>query len=384
APGASGGRQGGRVPLIAAGVVAVALVLGGGGYLVVRSVTGDPGGGSSDAGASRPAGSSGEPVRGTSSSPVSTPSETPRTTAAAGTASAPPAASRMIDLPGSSITIHESDADPIKLTFYSLDYGKRVYVRETGKNSFTKTRKYFEYTVSDDGRRAVGTDTLYTKDSYSTVSLVDRAGGRSTTIRMAKAPVYPTFPQWSPDGTKVLVTLNEAIGDITRGYGYAIIDIATRKAKVVHVKEKDVGRWSYFWRGDGRAVGTWALKGKTQRIRFYDLNGTVLQTLLDVGTPLTVEGDDVSPSGTRFITTCPGSGALICVWTTDGQEKARVPFPTDRLIGWYDDQHIAGWRKKGGDYEAVVVDFQGNATRVLATAKAGEYKKQYLRYTRVT
>ncbi|WP_405151921.1 serine/threonine protein kinase [Sphaerisporangium sp. NBC_01403] len=385
-PAGSGGRRGGRVPLITAAVVAGALVVGGGGYLIVRLVTDDPGGGSPNVAASLPAGSSGEPVTGISS-PGSTPS-TPEVTASAGAttsaASAPPAATRMIDLPGSSITIHESDVDPIKLTFYSLDYGKRAYVRATGKNSFTRTKKYFEYTVSDDGRRAVGTDTLYTRDSYSTVSLVDRASGRSTTIRMAKAPVYPTLPQWSPDGRKVLVSLNEAIGDTSRGYGFAIVDIATRKAKVVHVKEKDVGRWSYFWRGDGRAVGTWALKGKTQRIRFYDANGTVLSTLLDVGTPLTVEGDDVSPSGTQFITTCPGSGDEICVWTTEGEEKARVPFPTDRLIGWYDDRHIAGWRKKGEDYEAVVFDFEGDATRVLATAKAGEYKKQYLRYTRAT
>jgi eukaryotic-like serine/threonine-protein kinase len=347
----------GRTPLIAAAAVAGVLVLGGGGYLVVQAATKDPGGVTT-----QPSGRTRDPV--------------------AQAASVPPAATRTIDLPGSSITIHENDSDPIKLTYYSLDNGERVYIRGKGENSFAKTNKYFDYTVSDDGRQAVGTDTVYTNDNYSTVSLVDRTSGTSTVVRMAKAPVFPTFPQWSPDGTKVLLTLNEAIGGTSKGYGYAILDVARRKARVVHVTENDVGRWSYFWRGDGRAVGTWTLNGKTQHIRFYDIDGTVLQTLLDVGTPLTVEGDDVSPSGTQFITTCPGGSAQLCVWTSDGRARARVSLPTDRLIGWYDDQHIAGWRKKGEDYEAVVVDFQGRATRVLATAKAGEYKKQYLRYTR--
>ncbi|MFC4591132.1 serine/threonine-protein kinase [Sphaerisporangium corydalis] len=360
-----------RVPLVVAAVAVVALLIGGGTYVYVQS-------GNDGRLVAGPSGGPGTPAPGaTPSGPGSTPD-------AGRTGTPPPEATRSIDLPGSSITIQENDLDPIKLTFYSLDYGKRVYLRGDGKNSFAPTKKYFEYTVSADGRRALGTDTVYTTDSFSTVSLVDRVTGTSTLIRMAEAPLFPTFPQWSPDGTRVLVTINEAVGDTTKGYGYAIIDVARRKGKVVHVKEKDVGRWSYFWRGDGRAVGTWALKGGTQRIRFYDLGGTVLQTLLKVGDPLTVEGDDVSPSGTHFITTCSGVHGRICVWTTEGRETARIAFPTDRLIGWYDDQHIAGWRRKGEDYEAVVVDFQGNASRVLATAKAAEYKKGYLRYTRGT
>ncbi|WP_248959438.1 serine/threonine-protein kinase [Sphaerisporangium perillae] len=388
-----GGGRTGRVPLIVAGVVAVSLVLGGSGYLIAQSLGKDTGTGLTND-ATNQQGRTDEPVT-SSSGPLATPAGSPSPgtvassaeTPAAGATSAaspPPAATRTIKLPGSTITLHENDSDPIKLTFYSLDYGKRVYVRKYGGTSFAKTGKYFEYTVSDDGRKALGTDTVYTRDSYSTVSLVDRTGGKPTVIRIAKAPVYPTFPQWSPDGRKVLVTLNEAVDDTSKGYGYAIIDVAREKAKIVRVKEKDVGTWSYFWRGDGRAVGTWALKGATQRIRFYDLNGTVLQTLLDVGSPLTVEGDDVSPSGEHFMTKCSGSDTEICVWGLDGSEAARFSFPTDRLIGWYDDQHIAGWRKKGSGYEAVVVDLSGTATRVLATAKAGEYKKQYLRYTRAS
>ncbi|MET8158545.1 protein kinase [Sphaerisporangium sp. NPDC005289] len=369
--GSSGGK--GRLPLVVAGVVAGALVLGGAGYLIAQPSAGAPGPRVSADGTAGTQGRPGERA-GRSSGPATSGGASPAATA-------PPAATRTIELPGSTVTIYESDGDPVRLTFYSLDNGTRAYIRDDGANSFTKTSKYFEYVVSGDGRRALGVDTLYTKDGHSAVSLVDRAGAGRTMIRIAKAPVYPSYPQWSPDGTKVLVTVNEAVGGTSRGRGYAIIDVARRKARIVHVKEKDVGRWSYFWRGDGRAVGTWALKGGTRRIRFYDLDGTVLQTLLRVGSPLTVEGDDMSPSGNLFLTSCAGRGQ-ICVWTADGEERARFAFPTDRVIGWYDDAHIAAWRKKGRGYEAVVVDLKGRAGRVLATAGAAEYPKLSLRYTR--
>ncbi|MFD1117746.1 hypothetical protein ACFQ3A_25575, partial [Sphaerisporangium aureirubrum] len=389
-PGANGERPSRRGPLISGAAAAAVLVVAGGGYLIAQNLSGGPGGvtasgtpgpqltperygpstgRSADAGSDTPQGSASPGGQAGVASRPADPGATP------------PPATRQIKLPDSTITVHENDADPIKLTAYSLDYGKQVYIRHRGENVFLRTRSYFEYIVSDDGRMALATKTLYTRDHYSTVALVDRADNRSSTIKIAKAPVYPIYPQWSPDGTKVLVSLNKAVGDSSEGWGFAIVDIARKRAKVVHITEKDVGRWSYFWRGDGQAVGTWAIKGSTERIRFYDLNGTVLQTLLDVGSPLTVEGDDVSPAGTQFMTSCTGTDE-ICVWSANGEERARIPFASERLIGWYDEWHIAGWRKTDDGYEAVVFDFKGQVSRLLATAKAGEYKKQYLRYTR--
>ncbi|WP_433255195.1 serine/threonine protein kinase [Streptosporangium sp. CA-135522] len=322
----------------------------------------------------------------TSSSSPSFPSASPGDLAATpGPTTSVPPEGRTIKLPGSSITLHESGDDPIKLSSYSLDWDKKLYVRKSGTDEFTKNDAYFQYTVNASGTRALATDKVYDKSDYAVVSVVDRRSGATNKIKITKAPVYPTLPQWSPDGRQGLVTLYEAVGDTSKEYGYAVIDIARKKARVVRVKEKDAGTWSYFWRGDGRAVGTWALTGKTQRIRFYDLQGTVLQTLLDVGTPITVEGDDVSPSGALLMTYCKGTQKEICVWSTvaDAEAQVRIPFATKRLIGWYDDRHIAGWRRRGSGYEAVVIDFRGQVKRVLATStNAKEYDKQFMRFTR--
>ncbi|GAA3165173.1 hypothetical protein GCM10010466_65050 [Planomonospora alba] len=300
-----------------------------------------------------------------------------------------PEATRKAKLPGSSTTVHESDEDPIKLTSYSLESGGkfRLYVRGND-GAFAADGKHIDYTANADGTRALATDLQYDAGSYALVSIIDRKSGAESKVKITKAPVYPALPQWSPDETKALVTLYEAVGDTSKPYGFAIIDIAAKKAKIVKVKEKDAGQWSYFWRGDGRAVGTWALTDKTQRIRFYDPDsGVVLQTLLEVGAPLTVESDDINPSGELLMTYCKDTKEEICVWSTSaagGEPEARVPFVTDRVIGWYDDQHIAAWRKKGSGHEAVVIDLTGQVRRVLAeTADDKEYKTQFMRYTRV-
>lgn len=358
------GTRGGRGVWVAVGVgLLVALVAAGG--IAVMSLSGGFGGGVVTGGQT-PA-----PTRDRSATPTPAVSE-------------PPEATRTVKLPGTSTSLHESDTDPIRLTSYSLDWDKTLYVRSAG-GAFAKNDKYFQYTVNASGTHALATDRVYDDDGYAVVSVIDRRSGAVSRIRTTKAPVYPTLPQWSPDGRRGLVTLYEAVGDISKEYGYAVIDVARKKARIVRVREKDAGKWSYFWRGDGRAVGTWALTGTTQRIRFYDLQGTVLQTLLDVGTPVTVEGDDISPSGTLLMTYCKGTEKEICVWSTaaDAEARHRIPFATERLIGWYDDAHIAGWRRKGTGYEAVVIDFRGRVKRVLATTTdAKEYEKQFMRFTR--
>ncbi|MBB2912090.1 serine/threonine protein kinase [Streptosporangium becharense] len=315
-------------------------------------------------------------------SPTATPTPTPSVPAI-------PPADRKIKLPGSSLTVHESDKDPIKLASYTILTGQtnNLYVRKTDTDEFVKSDKYRHYTPNPAGTHALATDFYYSTDNYEVVTIVDHGTGAESKVKIAKSPVYGLYPYWSPDGTKGLLTLLEAGENNAppKPYGFAVIDVATKKAKVVRVKEKDVGDWAYFWRGDGKAIGTWAINGDTQRIRFYDPQGTILQTLLDAGTPLPVEAEEVNPSGTLIMTYCKGTEQEICTWSTvaDGEPKARIPFATKRVIGWYDDNHIVAWRKRGSVHEAVVIDFKGQVKRVLATStNAKEYEDQFMRYVR--
>ncbi len=62
----------------------------------------------------------------------------------------------------------------------------------------------------------------------------------------------------------------------------------------------------------------------------------------------------------------------------------RDRFAAVRLIGWWDDEHLAVWRTKGGGYEAVVIDLKGQVSRVLATAaEKAEFDKMGFRFARV-
>ncbi|MBB2909260.1 hypothetical protein FHS43_000506 [Streptosporangium becharense] len=69
--------------------------------------------------------------------------------------------------------------------------------------------------------------------------------------------------------------------------------------------------------------------------------------------------------------------------TAGGEPKAQISFTAYRIIGWYDDQHIAAWRKRGSGYQAVVIDFKGRVKRVFATTTdATKHRKQFLSFTR--
>ncbi len=314
----------------------------------------------------------------TSAPPSSPPSSPPQTSTPL------PTPTGKLDLPGLDTVVYENADDPIKLASYRYDEGRNVYLRNGER--FSKTSKYFEIGYDDGMTRLAGTDVQLNAASYATVSIVDRATGKSRKIVTVKTPQYVWSPAWSPDGTKVLFTVHSQIGEKTTPRGFGIVDTATGKWTFSRVKDTQVGQWSYFWRGDGQAVGTWATGGNTEAIRFFNLDGTLQRTLENVGSPLAVTSYDVSPRGDRFISLCRKNGSEICVWTVaEGREVARIPFPSDQLIGWYDDEHLAGWRKRESGqpgYEAVVFDLKGNVVRLLATASDAAYQGAFLLYTR--
>ncbi|NJP90736.1 serine/threonine protein kinase [Nonomuraea sp. FMUSA5-5] len=308
-----------------------------------------------------------------------------RTNAVVGTPFPAPAtapAARPLTLPGTSVRLEERDGDPIRLASYTVDGGRRLYVRKHATGRFTPETRYFEYALDPSTNLALGTDVDYSTDLFATVSVVDHVTGRRRVVEVSRKPIFPTTPRWSPDGRYGLVTLYRGSdGDATE-YGFGIVDVALEKGRAFRISDEGAGEWRFFWDAGGRAVGTWS----GGRMRFYDLDGRPLRTLSDVGTPVWVEGDDVSPSGTRFLAHCAAAGTSLCAYpTSGGAEPVRIPVASNRLIGWWDDGHVAVWRERGGGYEAVVTDLAGRAARVIATAREkAEFDRMGFRFSRVS
>jgi eukaryotic-like serine/threonine-protein kinase len=298
------------------------------------------------------------------------------------TPSATPApATRSITLPGTSVRIEEADADPIKLVSYTVNSGKRLYVRRHAAHTFTTDSRYFEYALDAETNLALGTDVDYSTDYFATVSIIDHVTGTKRVVKVSPRPIFPTTPRWSPDGRYGLVTLHKSSGGNTTEHGYGIIDVAREKGRAFEITEKGAGEWRFFWDAGGRSVGTWV----GDRMKFYDLDGRLLRTLTDVGSPVWVEGDDISPSGNRFLAHCTPEATSLCARSTSGDDTRpiSVPFVSNRLIGWWDDDHLAVWRIKDTGYEAVVIDLAGQVSRVLASAPTrSEFDRMGFRFAR--
>ncbi|MGP3954823.1 protein kinase domain-containing protein [Nonomuraea sp. 3N208] len=318
----------------------------------------------------------------TSSAPPTSSGAVTTSTTPSPTASATPApTSRSIALPGTSVRIEETDGDPIKLASYTVNSGKRLYVRKHATNAFSADSRYFEYALDAKTGLALGTDVDYSTDSFATVSIINHVSGTKRIVKVSRKPVFPTTPRWSPDGKHGLVTLYKDAGGDSVEYGYGIIDVTAERGRAFEIKETGAGEWRFFWDAGGRAVGTWV----GGQMKFYDLNGKLLRTLSNVGSPVWVEGDDISPSGTRFLAHCTPAGTALCARSTSGDDPQpiTIPFASSRLIGWWDDDHLAVWRSKGTGYEAVVIDLTGQVSRVLATAPTkAEFDKMGFRFTR--
>ncbi|WP_113702197.1 hypothetical protein [Nonomuraea lactucae] len=281
------------------------------------------------------------------------------------------------------MAIREDDADPIKLASYSVNSGKQVYVRRPGTDVFTRNTRYFEYALNADGTRALGTDVDYTTDHYAQVSIIDHRTGARRAVKLSRAPIFPTTPRWSPDGRLGLVTLYRATSGESVEYGYGVIDVESGTSRTFQIKERGAGEWRFFWDASGQAVGTWV----SGTMKFYDLEGRPARTLTGRGSPVWVEGDDVSPSGGLYLAHCSRAGSTICAYSTSGDDSAPrvVPFASTRLIGWWDEEHLAVWRLRNGGYEAVVIDLRGQVTRVLASAaRKAEFGDMGFRFSRGT
>jgi hypothetical protein len=294
-----------------------------------------------------------------------------------------PASTRTTKLPGIAATAYENDQDPIKLVSYSFGSGDNQTLYTRKSNGFVKSEKYQYYSESPDGGHALGIAQAYSSDGYDIESLVDLSSGEVYPLKTVKKPEWVGgVVRWSPDGKYVMVSVLHEVKGKNVYKGFVLIDRAAHTAEVVQVKDTEIGIGPFIWGADSQSVATWAGENETGGLRYFDLKGKALRTLSNLGDP--GGSYHLSPSGKLLLINCAGEAGQVCVRTAEGQPYKRVSFNADDLIGWYDENHFAAWRRKSnGAYEAVVVDLEGKSSRVLTTMSGKAYLDSYFVYVRV-
>ncbi|WP_062349061.1 hypothetical protein [Herbidospora yilanensis] len=345
-------RKGGAVAL-AAGGLALALVSGAGGYLLAPA----------------PA------PQARKAAPSPTP--TPRPAAFPTPGPSP--------LPLAGGVLNEKPGDPVRLASY------RASVSAGATAAFARSRDGagFDRTGGDDHVSVISPDGRWTatidessvaSEERLDVEFTDRGSGRRFTVPTIAAPLSAHHPAWSPDGTRLLLSLWTTEGAAAAPFGFVVVDPATRAATVVETAN-DADRESFLaadsgerlgalpafrWTPDGREVATAYLTPEGRfGVRFHDLTGRALRGFHWVGLPAGTAW--FSPDGQSFVTTRCEKRHVFCVWdTATGARRGGVPSAEgDGLLGWFDATHLLLSREKKGEYRADVIDFSGETTRTL-------------------
>ncbi|NUT38395.1 MAG: serine/threonine protein kinase [Thermoactinospora sp.] len=277
-----------------------------------------------------------------------------------------------VRLPGGAATLYESAKDPVRLTSYEIknESGEWAdYARASLTGTFAPQPKHWESLVSPNGRYLAGRARNYTADGFDPVNIIDRKSGENFTVKTVREPAGAQVRGWSRDGTKVLLNVERQIDGAWAHLGFAVLDVKTRKVKITQVA-KGPGLAPFGWDGTDDGVVTWDERNRA--LVFYDLDGKRTRTLKDLGTLPAGTDRLFSPSGSTFVTTCPG-GEEHCVWdTASGERKQSFTSDCDKVLGWYDENHLYCWELNNGkQYEVQVVDFEGKAVRrLLESSKA--------------
>ncbi|WP_433420003.1 serine/threonine protein kinase [Microtetraspora malaysiensis] len=353
--GPDGGRSGRRTALVAvttvAALAAVALVA----WLVIPGDTSHP-----------PAASSGAGTP-TVSSPSSSPTTTPTPTVPA----VPTSGLTRVKLPGVRATLYERPDDPVRLTYYEVeDKAKEVwinYLRSSANGSFAKNTKYWEQTLSLDGKLSAGRSKEYTDDDYHGVDIITRATGAVRTVKTVKHPLTYEYGEWTRTGDRLLFSIRNPGGNTWTTKGFVVVDIARGTARVKQINDPAIKEGRFYWNGDETMVATYFRSGKTAGVRFYDLDGKVVRTLDGVGTPYSTSSGLFSPSGDAMVTECRDARSKVCVWdSTSGAETSRFGASCSKVLGWWDATHLFCWNAaESAERKVIVVDLDGSTVRTL-------------------
>ncbi|GAB1818020.1 protein kinase domain-containing protein [Herbidospora sp. RD11066] len=271
-----------------------------------------------------------------------------------------------VKIPGTPIVLHESPDDPVRLNSYlQLDDPFAAYVRRAD-GTVTEVGRGVEPVVSPDGKRVVTSPWIkYLNSDYDHVTIRDLATSAEFTVNTVQKPLQTLVPNWSRDGTKVLLTVEDSKEE--RTVGFVVVDVNARTASFVETEYTSAENFPFSFTPDGQVAHGYT-DGRSRGIEIYDTKGLVIRTLHWVGIPR--DRSWFSPSGKSLATLCPNSDD-ICVWDMgSGARVATVPTPKDAFWqGWFTDRHflVRVPTKKG--YELRVMDLLGAVERVLVTVE---------------
>ncbi|MFC5834685.1 protein kinase domain-containing protein [Nonomuraea insulae] len=301
------------------------------------------------------------------------------TSAAAPSREATPAPPVKTTLPGGAITLYERPSDPITLTAYEV-YNDKLeedvdYARQSLRGTFDRYPDNLESLVSPNGRYLASRSDDYTSDGHDSILITDRQTGSSFRVKTVRKPLDTGLRAWSKESSKILLNLNRKADDkqgkdVWTTRGFAIVDVARSKVDVVEVADDAIRDSDFGW--DGDEEGVVVVYGKNEGLRFFDASGRHTRDVPGVGPPASGTLDIFSPSGTTFVTDCPGGDdGDHCVWDAGtGDQVRRFSSDCDKVLGWYDESHLYCWEyDNGAEDEVRVVAFDGKLTyRLLESA----------------
>ncbi|GAA3440981.1 serine/threonine-protein kinase [Planomonospora venezuelensis] len=297
-----------------------------------------------------------------------------------------PGTTASVRIPGTGITLREDPRDSWRVTSYqdNREYPAwgPSHVRTAGGDAFEEVAGRHHAVVSPGGSYvAINPEIKADFSDFDRIRIVDRGTGRETTVRTVGRPEQTRFPHWSPDGSRVLLTVLETVGwdEPGRDVGFVIVDAASHRAHLIRVADDGEGPHPYAWGPGGTTVIHRAPGGAVQ---VRNLDGTLVRTLRSVG-EATSDDAAPSPAGTVITTMCPGGSGDVCLWDyVTGERRARVPIARGTsFAGRLGERNLIAVRPKGKRKEVVMLDLAGDAVRVLADGPAAAIDGIVLHYS---
>ncbi|GGN98951.1 outer membrane protein assembly factor BamB family protein [Microbispora bryophytorum] len=305
---------------------------------------------------------------------------------------AAPAGDVFVTLPGTSVTIHEPPGSPLTLAAYNPFFDGPTRLRQNPGGVFSSTASRYT-SLSPNGRWGLILPDHPPKKGGYAVSLTDLRTGRilKRTLPVA-ASRRVTAPFWSSDSGRLLFTVRSTDAQV----GFVTMDVPSGKSTFVSTyADEDVGEFDVFWsRDETGVVSAFGVEESenqdeddtsydTYALRLMDMSGRSTGTIDNVGDPDLGMPDPYSPSRSRFVTHCPRRWDALCVTdAVTGTPLIRIDLYTERLLGWYDDDHLVVWRRENGGYRADVVDFSGAVVGRLADSTSERESDAELFYIR--